>query len=133
MRRVMLAGLLAGVVAAAGGGSALAWSSFCDWDPSVLIVTPAGNVVPVYASVWTSALTNVGLPVETYTTRRVYDAAGDPETAVDMTITVPAGLLTQFQVTDEVTTGLLGGGTVLARASGWSGTAVHLAFVLREP
>ena len=133
MRKFIVAGLLAGAAAALGTGGALAWSSYCDWDPSVLIVTPGGNVVPVYASVWTSSPLQIGVPVESYTTSRVYDKAGNPETAVDMTITVPAGLLYQFQVTDEVTTGLLGGGTLLAKAGGWSGSPVHLKFVLAEP
>lgn len=132
MRKLVIAGLLAGLAATTGVGSALAWSSFCDWDPSVLIVTPGGNVVPVYASVWTDSPLEIGVPVESYTTSRVYSPTGAPQTAVDMTITVPAGLLTQFQVSDEVTTGLLGSGAVLARANGWSGRSVHVKFVLAE-
>lgn len=130
MRRIVLAGLLAMFATSAAAGSALAWESFCDWDPLVVVVTPAGNLVPVYDSVWTGQALQVGLPVESYTTRRVYDAAGNPQTAVDMAISVPAGLLSNFQVRDEVTTGLLGSGTVLATGSGWSGSTVHLKFVL---
>ena len=130
MRRIFLAGLLAMFAISAGASNALAWESFCDWDPLVVIVTPAGHLVPVYDSVWTSGPLQVGLPVEGYTTQRVYDAAGHPQTAVDMAIWVPGGLLSNFQVRDEVTTGLLGGGTVLASANGWSQSTVHLKFVL---
>ena len=133
MRRFAIAGLTAGALAIASAGGAAAWESYCDWDPPVLVMTPAGNVVTVYDSVWTSGVLNIGLPVESYTTARVYSPTGAPETAVDMAITVPAGLLVRFQTTDMVSTGLLGGGTVLARESGWSGQTLHLKFVLAQP
>jgi hypothetical protein len=132
MRKLVLSAAAASAAAALSVGSAAAWAAYCDWDPSVLIVTPAGNVVPVYASVWTSSPLDIGLPVESYTATRGYTASGDPVTDVDMAITVPAGALFQFQVSDEVTTGLLGGGQVLAKAGGWSGKTVHLKFVLHE-
>lgn len=129
MKRVLVAAALAAGVLFASPMTAGAWSTYCDWDPLVLVVTPAGHVVPVYDSVWTSSLTDLGLPLESYTTSRVY-VHGEPETAVDMTIGVPTGLLLRYQTTDEVTSGLLGSGTVYARASGYSGTPVHLKFIL---
>jgi hypothetical protein len=118
-------GLLVSSPASAG-----AWATYCDWDPLVLVVTPSGHVVPVYDSVWTSSLVDLGLPLESYTTSRVYDASGSPETAVDMEIYVPTGLLFRYQVHDMVTSGLLGTGTVYAQENGTSGSAVHLKFVL---
>jgi hypothetical protein len=133
MRRLVLGGfvgVLAGLLSVA---PAAAWAEFCDWDPLVLIVTPAGHVVPVYDSVWTPSAIDIGLPVESYTATRGYDAAGNPVTNVDMAINVPAGLLFRFPTTDMVTTGLLGQGRVLATASGSSGQTVHLKFVLSEP
>jgi len=57
---------------------------------------------------------------------------GRAETAVDMAISVPTGLLFQFQTQDEVTTGLLGSGSVLATRNGWSGQTLHLKFTLPE-
>jgi hypothetical protein len=102
---------------------------FCDWDPPVLIVTPGGHVESVYASVWTSSVLNIGLPVESYTATRAYDAAGNPVTNVDLAVYVPA-LLWSFNTIDEVSTGLLGGGSVLATASGTSGHTTHLRFTL---
>ena len=133
MRRIAIAALAAEVLTAGSAVGAAAWESYCDWDPVVLVVTPAGNVVPVYDSVWTSTPLNIGLPLESYRTSRVYSSSGAPETAVDMAITVPTGLLFQFQTQDMVTTGLLGGGTVLAQKSGWSGQTLHLKFVLAQP
>jgi hypothetical protein len=67
--------------------------------------------------------------VESYTTSRVY-VGGKPETAVDMAITVPTGLLLRYQTQDMVTTGLLGSGQVLAMQNGWSGQTLHLKFTL---
>jgi hypothetical protein len=133
MRRLVVAGVLAITAIMGTATSAGAWMEWCDWDPLVAVVTPAGNVVPVFDSVWTSSPLDVGLPLETYTTHRVYDAAGRPETRVDVTIYVPGGLLWSFPTTDEVTTGLLGSGQVLAHTSATSGHPAHLSFTLATP
>lgn len=127
-----MAALLAAGVILCSPATAGAWATYCDWDPLVVIVTPDGNIVPVYDSVWTSSALDPGLPVESYTTSRVY-VAGKAETAVDMAISVPTGLLLQYQTQDEVTTGLLGSGTVLATRNGWSGQTLHLKFTLPQP
>lgn len=132
MKRVVVAAALAAGVLFASPVSAGAWCSYCEWDPLVLVVTPGGHIVPLYDSVWTSQLLNIGLPLESYTTSRVWSPSGQPETQVNVTIDVPAGLLFKFATMDEVTTGLLGSGTVLARTTGTSGTPVHLQFVLPE-
>jgi hypothetical protein len=133
MRRALVAAVLAAGVLLASPTSAGAWATFCDWDPLVLVVTPAGHIVPVYDSVWTSSLLDLGVPLESYSVSRVYSRSGAPETLVDMTISVPTGLLFRYQTTDEVTSGLLGSGTVYARANGYSGTPVHLKFTLAAP
>lgn len=130
MKRALVAAMLAAGILVLSPTSAGAWATYCDWDPLVLIVTPGGHIVPVYDSVWTSSPLDLGLPLESYTTTRVYDAAGAPHTAVDMAIWVPTGLLFRYATVDEVTTGLLGSGTVLARKSGYSGTTTHLNFTL---
>jgi len=114
-------------------GSEMCIRDSCDWDPLVAVVTPAGNVVLVYDSVWTSTPLNVGLPVTTYSVSRIYDEDGNPMTAVNMVINVPTGLLFRFATKDMVTTGPLGSGTVLASQSGTSGTPVQLNFTLKQP
>ena len=133
MKRALVAAVLAAGFLIASPASAGAWSTFCDWDPLVLVVTPSGHIVPVYDSVWTSSLVDLGVPLESYNVSRTYSRSGTPETLVDMTISVPTGLLLRYQTTDEVTSGLLGSGTVYARASGYSGTPVHLKFILASP
>jgi len=129
-------GLIAAIVAAgflvATPVSAGAWATYCDWDPLVPVITPAGHIVLLYDSVWTSSPLSLGLPIATSRTSRVY-VDGKAETAVDTAIWVPAGLLLQFRVTDMVTTGLLGSGSVLATQQGWSGQTLHLKFTLATP
>lgn len=130
MKRGLLAAALAAAFLFASPASAGAWATYCDWDPLVLVVTPSGHVVPVYDSVWTSSLLDLGLPLESYKASRVYSASGKPETLVDMQIYVPTGLLFRYQVHDMVTSGLLGSGAVYAQGNGTSGSPVHLKFVL---
>ena len=127
----MAAAFAAGLLLASPTGAA-AWATFCDWDPLILVVTPSAHVVPVYASVWTSSPLALGIPLPTYTASRTYDSAGQPHTAVDMTVNVPAGLLLQFNTYDMATSGLLGTGTVYASAYGRSGTPLHLKFTLPQ-
>ena len=131
MRRLVVAAAMAVGIMLASSGAAEACYTYCDWDPLVLVVTPSGNIVPVYDSVWTSSLVDLALPLESYTVGRVYED-GRPETAVDMTINVPTGLLLRYYTLDEVTTGLLGSGAVLASKTGWSGSPVQLKFILAQ-
>lgn len=132
MKKVMVAAAMAAGLAIATPVSAGAWMEWCDWDPIVPIITPAGHIVLVYDSVWTSSPLDVGLPVESYTVSRSYGEDGEPLTAVEMVISVPSGLLFQFATTDVVTTGPLGSGQVLAKQNGTSGAAVLLHFTLNE-
>jgi hypothetical protein len=130
VRRVVLAAVLAAAVGVLTPTTAGAWATYCEWDPLVPVITPSGNIVLLYDSVWTSNLIQLGLPIATSTTSRVY-VAGKPATAVDTAIWVPAGLLLQFPVKDMVTTGLLGSGQVLATKYGWSGQTLHLKYTLQ--
>src|SRR5207244_8891065 len=77
----------------ASPGAAQAAYTHCDWDPIVPVITPGGNLVLVYDSVWTAYATSLGLPLASYTAKRAYDSSGRPVTAVDMAITTPTGLL----------------------------------------
>ncbi len=133
MKRVVAAAAVAAGLLLASPTSAGAWATFCDLDPLIVVVTPSGNVVPVYASVWTSSPVDLGLPVASYTATRTYDWAGKPRTAVDMTVSVPAGLLSSFNTYDMATSGPLGTGTVYATKYGTSGIPVHLNFTLPQP
>ena len=132
MRKVVLAALMAAGIVVFSPAPAGAWFSYCEWDPLVPVVTPAGHVVLLYDSVWTPSPLDLGVPLATTSVSRVYSSTGQPETAVDTAITVPTGLLSRYSVTDEVTTGLLGSGKVLAMKSGTSGQTLHLKFVLSQ-
>jgi hypothetical protein len=128
----MVAAAIAAGLAVATPISAGAMVEWCDWDPVVPVVTPAGNVVLLFDSVWTSSPLNIGLPVASYTVSRTYDLHGRPLTAVEMVINVPTGLLWRFSTLNLVTTGPLGSGTVLAKQNGTSGSPVHLYFTLNK-
>ena len=132
MRKVVLAALMAAGIVVFSPAPAGAWFSYCEWDPLVPVVTPAGHIVLLYDSVWTPSPLDLGVPLATTSVSRVYSSTGQPETAVDTAITVPTGLLFRYTVTDEVTTGLLGSGQVLATKSGTSGQTLHLKFVLSQ-
>lgn len=132
MKRGVIAAAMAAGFLLATPLSAGAWATYCDWDPLVPVITPAGNIVLLYDSVWTASPLSLGLPLATSKTSRVY-VNGRAETAVDTAIWVPTGLLFSFHVTDMVTTGLLGSGTVLAQQEGWSGQTLHLKFTLATP
>jgi hypothetical protein len=132
MKKLVVAGALALGLLAASPGSAAASVVWCSWDPLVAIVTPAGHVVLVYDSVWTSNLVDLAVPLGTASTKRAYGSSGRPVTAVDVAITVPTGLLFRYSTMDEVTTGLLGSGKLLARGFGTSGKTVHLKFTIPE-
>jgi hypothetical protein len=133
LKRVVVAAAFAAGLLLASPTSAGAWATFCDWDPLILVVTPSAHIVPVYASVWTASPLALGIPLPTYKAWRTYDAAGQPHTAVDMTVNVPTGLLFNFKTYNMATSGLLGTGTVYATAYGTSGTPVHLKFTLPQP
>jgi hypothetical protein len=132
VKRLVVAGALALGLVAASPGSAAASVVMCSWDPLVPIVTPGGHIVLVFDSVWTPSVLNLGVPLESYSTKRALSSTGKPITEVDMAISTPTGLLFSYSTMDEVTTGLLGSGTVLARTYGTSGKTVHLKFTIPE-
>jgi hypothetical protein len=129
----MVAAAMAAGLAFATPVSAAAGMEWCDWDPIVPIFTPAGNLVLLYDSVWTTTPLFLAVPVSSYTVSRVYGLNGQALTAVDVVINVPTGLLFRYSTLNMVTTGPLGSGKVLASATGTSGTPVHLKFTLDKP
>src|SRR3981081_41701 len=129
---MVAAAMAAGLVFATpvSAGAIMEW---CDWDPIVPIVTPGGNIVLVFDSVWTSSPLHLAIPLATYTVSRVDGDDDQPQTAVDMVIHVPSGLLFRFKTRNMVTTGPLGSGPVVASAYASSGAPVHLKFTLAQP
>ncbi len=133
MKRLFIAGAMLVGMLGTQVTQVAAMESYCDWDPPVLVVTPAGNLETVYVGVFTQSPLQLGLPIVSYTAVRAYDAAGKPVTKVDIAVSVPAGLLFQFQTYSVVSTGLLGGGQVLAASYGKSGQTTHLRYTLNQP
>ena len=132
MKKAFVAATMAVGLLFASPGAAEAAYTHCDWDPLVAIITPGGHIVLVYDSVWTAQVTSLGLPLESYSVKRVFDSSGRPATAVDMAIWTPTGLLFRYSYLAQVTTGILGSGKVLAYSYGSSGVPTHLKFVLPQ-
>src|SRR5260370_9248120 len=101
MKRLVVAGALALGLLAASPGSAAASSTWCTWDPLVPILTPGGHLVLVYDSVWTPSLLNLGLPLESYSTKSAYDSQCNRSTAADIAIRTPTALLFRYTTMDE--------------------------------
>jgi len=86
VKKALIAATTAVGLMLASPGAAQAAYTHCDWDPIVPVITPGGNLVLVYDSVWTAYATSLGLPLASYTAKRAYDSSGRPVTAVDMAI-----------------------------------------------
>src|SRR5437762_14164827 len=108
MRKVVLAALMAAGIVVFSPAPAGAWFSYCEWDPLVPVVTPAGHVVLLYDSVWTPSPIELGVSLASTTVSRVSSSNGQPESAVDTAITVPTGLSFRYSFSYEVSTVLLG-------------------------
>jgi hypothetical protein len=76
VKRLVVAGALALGLLAASPGSAAASVVMCSWDPLVPIVTPGGHIVLVFDSVWTPSVLNLGVPLESYSTKRAFSSTG---------------------------------------------------------
>ena len=133
MKRLLAALAVSVGVFGAQASTASGMEYFCDWDPTVVVVTPAGNLDVVYLSVYTPNLRSVGLPLDSYTTARAYDSKGNPVTDVDVSVYVPGGLLSNFPTYSLVSTGLLGGGQVLGTGTGVSSSVTHVHFRINRP
>jgi hypothetical protein len=114
-------------------GAAAEW---CDTDPLVVIVTPAGNLVPVYVLVGALGIQHLAaaqaasLLVATDTAA----AAGGRATRVTLTVRVPNDLFASgFPVRSAASTGPLETGLVYADTDGVGGNPMMLRFTLDVP
>jgi hypothetical protein len=114
--------------------AAAAEGDWCDDDPVVLIVTPKGNLVPLFNTMGVKGLLNapqILLAKVTYTTKSVNSGRS---TQVDMKVTIPKSLLLGgFDTRTKISTGPLGTLQILDTASGYSGSAMSVSFVINVP
>jgi hypothetical protein len=112
-------------------GAAAEW---CEYDPVVLVVTPAGALVPVF-------VTNGALGVEhsldaqlaemRYTTQ---PAKSGKATLVYLRVLIRGNLFAaQFPTRSTASTGPLATGSIFDRVEGNSGDTMSLTFVLDTP
>jgi len=133
LRRVLISSFVAVTGVMLFAVQAFAIRAYCQWDPPVLVVTPSGHLAVVYVDV-SSPFADVGEGLVTYKATRAYSSTGAPVTSVSMKVWVPSLSLTgPFPVNDVASSGLLGGGTHYASASGMSGQTIPLYFTLNTP
>jgi hypothetical protein len=136
MARALVAVLLA-LVALAGGGLAApagAGEEWCEHDPVVAVTTPKGNVVPVYVLTGAQGLERLPEVLAAEYRYTAAPAAGGAGTLVELDVLVPTGgAAAPFPARAAASTGPLLTGTVLARATGWSGQPLRLRFELAVP
>ncbi len=128
-KRYFLAALLAALSLALLSAPAGAGEQWCEDDPLVVITTPGGAKVPIYvtnAALGLDHLPAVQLATISYTAK----SAGS-STLVQMNVTIPDDLFdSHFATRTTASTGPLATGTVLATASGFSGAAMNMQFML---
>ena len=136
-RLVLVACLLLSLIVAAATTAApvAAGEEWCDVDPVVLIVTPHGALVPVFANTGAAGLLNTPAALLSLLQTRatVRPGADGHSTLVDLAITVPnLPLLSwgSFPTRTTISSGPLGTGRVYGRATGTSGRAMHVVFTL---
>ena len=135
MKRIAVAVLLAllplvAVVPAASAGS----NDWCDDDPLVVIVTPAGNPVPLYNTNGAQGLEHL---VSVQLAQAVYTAQpenGGTATLVKLQVTVPNDLFgAGYPTRTRISTGPMGTLDVLAETTGNAGKAMKVQFTLNVP
>jgi hypothetical protein len=112
-------------------GAAAEW---CEFDPVVLIVTPAGALVLVFVTNGAQGAehsVSAQLAQMRYTTQ--HDQSGKA-TLVSLQVLVRGDLFAAtFPTRSTASTGPLATGNIFGRAQGVSGDTMHLSFVLDTP
>ena len=120
---------------APGAAVAQASDEWCDTDPLLLVVTPQGNLVPVFYLTGVQAPLQVGLALLGLLsmTHTAVPAPGGG-TQVTVTVTVPNGLLgARYPARLKVSSGALGTGTVYGTDTGLTGEALTVQLHLSTP
>ncbi len=128
-KRYFFAALLAALCLALLSAPASAGEQWCEDDPLVVITTPGGAQVPIYVT--SAALGLDHLPAVQQATISYTAKAAGSSTLVQMNVTIPDDLFdSHFATRTTASTGPLATGTVLATASGFSGAAMNMQFML---
>ena len=114
--------------------AAEAADEWCDIDPPVIIRTPKGRLVTVYALIGAQGLLAALLNELAAVSYTVASANNGTATLVTLKATVHKTLLTGSCPTRvKVTSGLLGLGTSYGEATGTAGTSMTVKFLLNVP
>ena len=123
---------LATVCLALPAPKAEAGDQWCEDDPLVVVQTPKGNLVPLFVTNGARGIEHF-LAVQLADIRYTAKSTGY-ETAVTMSVTIPAGLpAARFETRSTVSTGPFKTGIVYATTNGYSQEAMTLKFKLDVP
>jgi hypothetical protein len=138
-RAVALAAVALALVLVWVPGSAAAQDAIAEWcevDPALVVRTPAGRVVLLHVTTSGLGLEHLGAVRQATISSTTSPVGGGPDGAfrVEVVVEVPLGAGGErFATKSVVSTRPYAGGTVLAAASGESGSPMRLAFRLDEP
>jgi len=135
--RVVLIALAVLVAAGWQAAPAQAAAEWCDTDPLLLIVTPGGQIIPVFVLVGARGPEHLlsaqaaSLLMTSQTTRSV---DGGRATQITVTVVVPNDLFGRgFPTRAAVSSGPLGSGIIHADSDGQSGAPMTMRFTLPIP
>jgi len=131
MRRRLVAGAMAALLAVAVVPTASAFEEWCQSDPTVVIRTPSGNTVVVHVTDYALGTQHLQALRDAAITQTVQATSNGQGTDVTLEVLIPDDADgTAFPVRSVASSGPYGGGTVYDDESGQSGKVVKLKFTL---
>lgn len=132
--RCLRSALLAVVFMLATVPVATASSQWCEVDPVLLITTPGGSVVPVYVTTAGDGVEHLATVTAAHLSYTTSAISNQTKTLVTVTVFVSNDLFSSsFATMSTVSSGPLATGTIYATATGTSGQAMTMTFVLDQP
>jgi hypothetical protein len=111
-----------------------AGEQWCEVDPLVVITTPGGSSVPIFATNGAQGLEHLVALETAHISYTVTAAEGGTATVVTMQVLIAGDPFeSHFETRSITSTGPLKTGTVLATARGYSGQVMHMQFKLNVP
>ncbi|MBI2862956.1 MAG: hypothetical protein HYX94_00135 [Chloroflexi bacterium] len=133
MKRLLSLGVIVLLLMSAFAPTAFAGWFWCEDDPLVRVITPAGNAVNVHVTNYGEGVENLAAVRKAEITYEVKPIAGGRGTAVSISVLIPNNSGERFRTRTVASTGPLASGVVLDEATGGSGKAMTLSFKLDIP
>lgn len=133
MKRLLLLSGLVVLLLMAIAPTASAAIFWCEDDPLVKFVTPAGNVVEVHVTNYGEGSENLSAVQAAAISYKVKSTDGGRGTKVEITVLIPENNGESFKTRSVVSTGEFATGVIYDEANGKSGKPMKLKFKLDVP